>query len=61
MLLYPNALKAAQKELDTIIGADRLPRLSDRDRLPYVTALIKEVLRWAPVAPLGRLRLSLTA
>jgi cytochrome P450 len=43
----------AQAELDLIIGPDRLPSISDRARLPYVDALVKEVLRWAPIAPLG--------
>lgn len=51
MLLYPEAQRTAQAELDSVIGTDRLPDFTDE--LPYVTALIKEVLRWRPVAPLG--------
>ncbi|ELU43310.1 cytochrome P450 oxidoreductase OrdA-like, putative [Rhizoctonia solani AG-1 IA] len=45
------AQKAAQTEIDHIIGNNRLPKLSDRDSLPYVEAVYKEVLRWQPVAP----------
>ncbi|TFK48755.1 cytochrome P450 [Heliocybe sulcata] len=53
MTLYPDAQKKAQDEIDALIGSDRLPVLKDRDRLPYVNALVKEVYRWHPIAPLG--------
>lgn len=53
MALYPQVQKRAQVELDAIVGAERLPLLSDRGSLPYIEALVKEVLRWNPVAPLG--------
>ncbi|KAF4584991.1 hypothetical protein EYR40_001817 [Pleurotus pulmonarius] len=43
----------AQDELDRVVGDKRLPVFSDRDSLPYIDALVKEVLRWNPVAPLG--------
>ncbi|ETW78166.1 cytochrome P450 monooxygenase 95 [Heterobasidion irregulare TC 32-1] len=53
MTLYPEAQKRAQSELDQVLGGDRLPNFSDKDRLPYVHALLKEVLRWIPVLPLA--------
>jgi cytochrome P450 len=53
MILYPEVQARAQQELDTIIGTDRLPNLSDRGSLPYTEALIKEVLRWGQVVPGG--------
>ncbi|CAE7159557.1 unnamed protein product [Rhizoctonia solani] len=53
MLHYPEAQKLAQKEIDEVFGKDRLPTLADRDSLPYVEALYKEVLRWQPLGPLG--------
>lgn len=53
MALYPEVQKKAQAEIDEVVGSERLPSFADRDRLPYVEALIKEVLRWNPVAPLG--------
>lgn len=53
MTLYPEAQKKAQLELDKVIGNDRLPEAADRDHLPYVNALLLEVVRWYPVVPLG--------
>ncbi|THU99416.1 cytochrome P450 [Dendrothele bispora CBS 962.96] len=53
MVLFPEAQHRAQLELDNVVGLDRLPTLEDRNELPYTSALIKEVMRWQPVAPLG--------
>lgn len=53
MVLNPDAQVKAQKELDDVIGSFTLPSFSDRNRLPYIQNLIKEVMRWHPVAPLG--------
>ena len=53
MINNPNVQKKAQEELDRVIGTDRLPLLSDRGSLPYVEALVKEVLRWHPILPLS--------
>ncbi|PSR77855.1 hypothetical protein PHLCEN_2v7676 [Hermanssonia centrifuga] len=52
-VLYPGAMHKAQIELDAVVGPDRVPRLEDRARLPYIEALVKEVLRWRPVTPMG--------
>ncbi|KAF8531385.1 cytochrome P450, partial [Gautieria morchelliformis] len=46
-------LRKAQRELDEVIGADRLPTFEDRDSLPYMNAICKEIQRWHPVVPLG--------
>lgn len=53
MTLYPEVQVKAQQEIDRVIGRDRLPTFEDRDRLPYIDAIVKEVLRWGVVAPLG--------
>ncbi|KAJ2919362.1 hypothetical protein MD484_g1050, partial [Candolleomyces efflorescens] len=53
MVLNPQALHKAQAELDEVVGHSRLPDEKDRPHLPYVGAIVKEVLRWNPVAPLG--------
>ncbi|KAI0036969.1 cytochrome P450 [Vararia minispora EC-137] len=53
MVLFPEAQKKAQAEIDAVIGQDRLPTMADRPHLPFVTALHSEVLRWQPVAPMG--------
>ena len=53
MTLYPEVQRKAQAEVDQIVGNSRLPLFSDEAALPYVQAVLKEVLRWHPVAPLG--------
>jgi len=53
MLLYPEAQRAAQAELDRVVGSDRLPSFEDRVSLPYITAIMQETLRWRPALPLG--------
>lgn len=53
MFFYPSVLNRAQAEVDAIVGSDRLPKLADRTSLPYIDALVKEVLRWNVAAPLG--------
>lgn len=45
MILYPDAQRKAQAEIDAIVGHDRLPDFSDEKLLPYVGALVKEVMR----------------
>ena len=45
MTLFPDKQEKAQQEIDTVVGHDRLPVFSDRSSLPYVDALLQEVLR----------------
>ena len=56
MTIHPKVVKRAQKELDELIGPDRLPEFKDRPKLPYVDCIIKEILRWNPPLPLGEVR-----
>ena len=53
MTLYPQVQQKAQEEIDRVVGNKRLPKMDDHDNLPYVNALVKEVLRWHPVGPMG--------
>ncbi|KAF7336093.1 Cytochrome P450 [Mycena venus] len=53
MALYPEVQAAAQAELDRVLSPGQLPRLSDRPSLPYIECLMREVLRWNPIGPLG--------
>jgi cytochrome P450 len=55
MSLHPEIQARAQDEIDRVVGRHRLPEFADRPSLPYVEAVIKEVLRWNPVTPLGEL------
>lgn len=52
MTLHPEAQAKAQAELDALLAHQRLPTMHDRSSLPYIEALIKEVYRFHPVAPL---------
>ncbi|KAL1682655.1 cytochrome P450 [Schizophyllum commune] len=61
MLENPQAQRRAQAELDAVLGPLRtasgapvqLPDMSDEPRLPFVTAIVRESLRWMPVTPLA--------
>ncbi len=53
MLAYPETQARAQAELDAVVGRARLPTFADYPFLPYTRAMVKEVLRWKPPAPLG--------
>ncbi|KAI0777348.1 cytochrome P450 [Trametes elegans] len=55
MTLWPDVQATAQRELDTLLGSSwaRMPMFADRARLPYVSAVVLEVLRWNPAVPLG--------
>ena len=54
MVLHPDAQRKAQMEIDSVVGVDRLPDFDDEASLPYVSALVKEVMRWHPVTPIGK-------
>ncbi|KLO09944.1 O-methylsterigmatocystin oxidoreductase [Schizopora paradoxa] len=53
MTLHPEVVRKAQAEIDTVVGSDRLPQISDRPRMPYTDAVLKEVLRWQVPAPMS--------
>ncbi|KAF9444939.1 cytochrome P450 [Macrolepiota fuliginosa MF-IS2] len=53
LLLYPEVQMKAQAEIDAVIGSNRLPDFGDKPSLPYINAVVKEVLRWEPPIPSG--------
>lgn len=55
MTLFPEIQKRCQAEIDSVTGGTRLPDLSDKDNLPYMNAVMWELMRWQPVSPLGML------
>jgi len=52
-VLYPEVQRKAQAEVDSVVGKDRLPSFQDRESLPYVEAVVKELYRWLPIVPLA--------
>jgi len=53
IIRHPEALAKAQKEIDSVVGNERLPNFGDRSSLPYIESLMSECLRWAAPVPLG--------
>ncbi|KAI6117223.1 cytochrome P450 [Pisolithus croceorrhizus] len=53
MILYPDVQEKVHAELDTIIGRGTIPTSADKLRLPYLQAVLYEVMRWNPPVPLG--------
>ncbi|EIN06276.1 cytochrome P450 [Punctularia strigosozonata HHB-11173 SS5] len=50
---FPEAQHKAQEEMDRVVGPDRMPAPEDYRKLIYLQALIQEVHRFRPVAPLA--------
>jgi cytochrome P450 len=53
MIVYPETQAPAHEELHAIVGRARLLTFADHPHLPYIRAMVKEVLRWRPIGPLG--------
>lgn len=53
MVLYPDIQLKAQHILDNIVGDSRLPEHSDLEKIPYLHAILLEILRWRPILPFG--------
>ncbi|CEL54795.1 O-methylsterigmatocystin oxidoreductase OS=Aspergillus flavus (strain ATCC 200026 / FGSC A1120 / NRRL 3357 / JCM 12722 / SRRC 167) GN=ordA PE=2 SV=1 [Rhizoctonia solani AG-1 IB] len=53
MTLNQHVAAKAQAEIDQVIGKKRLPDMSDRESLPYIECVLREILRWQPAAPIG--------
>ncbi|PHH69952.1 hypothetical protein CDD82_7420 [Ophiocordyceps australis] len=53
MIMFPDVQRKAHEEFDRVVGPNRLPSYEHQPHLPYIKAIVSEVLRWAPVAPIG--------
>ncbi|KAG1792663.1 cytochrome P450 [Suillus plorans] len=53
MVLYPDVQARARAEIDQALKHDKMPCPDDRASMPYLDAILREVLRWYPIAPLG--------
>uniref|UniRef100_A0A8C4QTZ1 Cytochrome P450 family 1 subfamily B member 1 n=1 Tax=Eptatretus burgeri TaxID=7764 RepID=A0A8C4QTZ1_EPTBU len=52
VMKYPKMQNRLQKELDLVVGRDRLPRSGDRINLPFTEAFMYEVLRYTCFVPI---------
>ena len=53
MALHPEIQLKAQTMLSNVVGDSRLPEHSDLENIPYLRAILLEVLRWRPILPFG--------
>lgn len=53
MTLNPEVQIQARENIDSVLGPNNLPTFADRERLPYIDCIIKELIRWHPPAPLS--------
>ncbi|KAG9011259.1 hypothetical protein FRB94_003267 [Tulasnella sp. JGI-2019a] len=53
LVANPEVQKKAHEEIDRVIGTERAPVLEDFESLPYCNAIVNEVHRWRPLAPLA--------
>ncbi|TFY55676.1 hypothetical protein EVJ58_g8105 [Rhodofomes roseus] len=53
MVTHQDVYAKAQRSIDEVVGKERLPDLSDRNSLPYVDAILKEVYRINPPLPIS--------
>ncbi|KAF9266573.1 cytochrome P450 [Marasmius fiardii PR-910] len=53
MAIHPEIQRRAQRDIDAVLGKGQVVTYADRADLPYVEAILRETLRWAPVVPLG--------
>ncbi|TFK27935.1 cytochrome P50 [Coprinopsis marcescibilis] len=51
MSTHQSIQRKAQEEIDREVDMGRLPNFDDRQRLPYVNAVVKESMRWITVGP----------
>ncbi|KAF4609436.1 hypothetical protein D9613_012935 [Agrocybe pediades] len=52
MLCFPKDQRKGQEELNRVLQG-RLPTFEDEASLPYISAIVKEVVRWAAVTPVA--------
>ena len=45
MVLHPEVYRKVQAEMDRVVGPERLPDFEDREQLPYLECVLKEVFR----------------
>ncbi|XP_063296411.1 cytochrome P450 1B1-like [Pelobates fuscus] len=52
LVKYPHIQVRLQEEVDLVVGRERLPKVEDKPRLPYLQAFIYETLRFTSFVPI---------
>ncbi|PVF93583.1 cytochrome P450 [Serendipita vermifera] len=53
LFLFPEVSKRVFEKIQSITQGQRLPKISDRSKLPFTEAVWKEAARWRPYFPIG--------
>ncbi|XP_051534498.1 cytochrome P450 2G1-like [Myxocyprinus asiaticus] len=53
LIKHPHIQEQIQKEIDRVIGPNRIPTMDDRKSLPFTDAVIHEVQRYLDIVPLS--------
>jgi cytochrome P450 len=53
MTLHPEIQRKAQKEIDRVVGSERLPTFDDRAELPFLECILREIYRWSTPSNIG--------
>ncbi|KAM9323952.1 cytochrome P450 2G1-like [Gastrophryne carolinensis] len=56
LMKYPDVLDKVYEEIDQVIGRDRIPKLQDRNQMPFTEAVIHELQRFITLVPMGLAR-----
>ena len=59
MMDHPEVVAKVQKEIDFVVGGDRLPTYDDCLSLPHLECVLSEFLRWAAANTLSVIHLPL--
>uniref|UniRef100_A0A8C5PT37 Cytochrome P450 n=1 Tax=Leptobrachium leishanense TaxID=445787 RepID=A0A8C5PT37_9ANUR len=53
MLLHPHIQRRVHKEIDQVIGSDRIPSVEDQLKMPYTNAVVHETQRYGNILPMS--------